>query len=262
MPFSVGAALVYSAQGQSYQAGADARYAVAARHSRYVRVLRKAIPAMVALALLVIAGMSIFNPFRILAKLPLDIGSLVVSGTKITMDSPHLAGFTPDQRPYELWAKTATQDVTNPSHVELHQLRAQVQMEDKSDLAINARTGLFDTKTQVLDMREDIFLRSSTGYEARLTQAIVDMSNGTVTSEEPVAVKLLNGTLDAQKLRITENGELVRFEGGVSMILTLDDAAKNTGGDPAKGASASEADVGAAPAALASPVVTRDVDAR
>lgn len=224
---SLGAALVYSVQGQSYQAGADARYAIAARHSRRVRILRKAIPVVVIVALLVIGLLSIFNPFRILAKLPLDMGDLVVSGTRITMDSPHLSGFTPDQRPYELWAKTATQDVTNPTKVELHELRAKVQMEDRSGLTMDARAGLFDTKTQLLDLRENIFLQSSTGYEARLTRALVDMANGTVVSDRPVAVKLLNGTLDAQRLEITETGDLVRFDGGVSMILIMDDAARD-----------------------------------
>ena len=59
------------------------------------------------------------------------------------------------------------------------------------------------TKTQLLDLHKDIFLQSSTGYEARLTQALVDIGKGTVTSEEPVDVKLLNGTLTADRLRIT-----------------------------------------------------------
>lgn len=213
---------MYSVQGQNYQASADARYAIAARHSRHVRLLRKAVPALVAASLLVIALASIFNPFRILAKLPLDMGNLAVSGTKITMDSPHLAGFTPDQRPYELWARTATQDVTDPTSVELQDMRAKVQMEDKSGLTLDAKTGLFDTKAQTLVMSQNILLQSTTGYEARLTQAVVDMAGGTVASDEPVAVKLLNGTLNAQRLRITENGALVRFDQGVTMILVMD----------------------------------------
>ena len=71
-------------------------------------------------------------------------------------------------------------------------------MEDKTGITMDARSGLFDTKTQMLDLKDKIFLQSSTGYEARLTQAAVDMGAGTVSSDEPVAVKLLNGTLDAQ----------------------------------------------------------------
>jgi lipopolysaccharide export system protein LptC len=198
----------------------DVRFAIAARHSRMVRVLRVAVPAAVILAMATIIFVSIFNPFRILLpKLPVDIGNLVVSGTKVTMESPHLSGYSTDQRPYELWAKTATQDLTDPDHVDLRSLRAKVLMEDQTTVTMDARNGLFDSKQQLLDLHKDIFLQSSTGYEARLTQAFVDIGKGTVTSEEHVDVKLLNGTLTADKLRITGGGEVVRFEGNVVMNL-------------------------------------------
>jgi lipopolysaccharide export system protein LptC len=171
-----------------------------------------------------IVVVSVFNPFRIngLVKLPVDISNLVVSGTKITMETPHLAGFSTDQRPYEVWAKAAIQDLTDPDHVELRTLRAKVQMEDKSTVTLDARTGFFDSKQQMLDLRKDIFLQSSTGYEARLSQAYVDINKGTVTSDEHVDVKLLNGTLTADKLRIINSGEIVRFEGNVVMNLVME----------------------------------------
>jgi lipopolysaccharide export system protein LptC len=217
---------VNSVQNPAYLAGLEARFAAAARHSRMVRILRVAVPAAVALAMAGIVGVSIFNPFRmLLPKLPVDMGNLVVSGSKITMESPHLAGFSTDQRPYELWAKAAVQDLTDPDHVELKTLRAKVQMEDRSTVTMDARTGLFDSKQQLLDLRKDIFLQSSTGYEANLSQAYVDINKGTVTSDEHVDVKLLNGTLTADKLRIFNSGEVVRFEGNVVMNLIMDNPA-------------------------------------
>jgi lipopolysaccharide export system protein LptC len=202
----------------------EARFAAAARHSRLVRILRVAVPAAVALAMAAIVAVSVFNPFRMVLgpKLPVDIGNLVVSGTKITMETPHLAGFSTDQRPYEMWAKAATQDLTDPDHVELSQLRAKVAMEDKSTVTMDARTGYYDSKSQMLDLRKDIFLQSSTGYEAKLTQAYVDINKGSVTSDEHVDVKLLNGTLTADRLRIINSGEVVRFEGNVVMNLVME----------------------------------------
>jgi lipopolysaccharide export system protein LptC len=215
---------VTSAQNPTYDPGLEVRFAAAARHSRMVRMLRVAVPAAVLLALAGVLGISLFNPFRItgLAKLPVDMSNLVVSGTKITMETPHLAGFSTDQRPYELWAKAAVQDLTDPDHVELKTLRAKVMMEDKSSVTMDARTGYFDSKQQLLDLRKDIFLQSSTGYEARLSQAYVDINKGTVTSDEHVDVKLLNGTLTADKLRIVNSGEIVRFEGNVVMNLIME----------------------------------------
>src|SRR6476469_4158613 len=201
----------------------EVRFAKAARHSRMVRMLRVAVPAAVVLAMAGIVAASIFNPFRmLLPKIPVDMDNVVVSGTKITMESPHLAGFSTDQRPYELWAKAAIQDLTDPDHVELTTLRAKVMMEDKSTVTMDANTGYFDSKQQLLDLRKDIFLQSSTGYEAKLTQAYVDINKGSVTSDEPVDVKLLNGTLTADKLRIVNSGEVVRFEGNVVMNLIME----------------------------------------
>jgi lipopolysaccharide export system protein LptC len=213
----------------------EARFASAARHSRMVRILRIAVPAAVALAMASIVAVSIFNPFRILLpKIPVDMSNLVVSGTKITMESPHMAGYSTDLRPYELWAKAAIQDLTDPDHMELKTLRAKVMMEDKSTVTMDARTGYYDSKSQMLDLRKDIFLQSSTGYEARMSQAYVDINKGTVISDEHVDVKLLNGTLTADKLRIFNSGEVVRFEGNVVMNLDKlgDDAAPAPAPEP------------------------------
>src|SRR5260221_5886157 len=163
----------------------EARFAVAARHSRMVRILRVAVPAAVVLSMASIVAVSVFNPFRILLpNIPVEMGNLVVSGTKITMESPHLAGFSTDQRPYEMWAKAAIQDLTDPDHVELKTLRAKMIMEDKSTVTMDARTGYYDSKQQMLDLRKDIFLQTSTAYEARMTQAYVDINKGTVTTDE------------------------------------------------------------------------------
>ena len=217
---------MYSVQTPIYQAGMraglEARFARAARHSRMVRALRIAVPAVVGLVMAALISIAVFNPFHALAKLPLDMDNLVVSGTKITMESPHLSGFTPDKRPYEMRATTATQDITDPDHVELHSLRAKVLLEDRTTVTLDSRTGLFDTKTQVLDLHKDILMQSSTGYEARLTHALVDMGRGTVTSDQPVDVKLLNGTLTADIMKVTEQGDVVRFENNVVMHLVMD----------------------------------------
>jgi lipopolysaccharide export system protein LptC len=219
---------VTSVQNPAYQASLEARFAIAARHSRMVRVLRIAVPAAVGLAMATVVGISVFNPFH--ADFPkFDLSNLVVSGTKITMESPHLSGYSgEDRRPYELWAKTATQDVTDPDHVELNTLRAKVLNEDQSTVTLDARTGFLDNKQQTLDLHKDIHLVTSSGYEAWLNHAFVDMGKGTVDSEEHVDVKLTNGTLSADHLHISDGGGVVRFEGNVVMHLDHLDADNST----------------------------------
>jgi lipopolysaccharide export system protein LptC len=209
---------VHSVRDPVYLAALELRFAAAARHSKLVRILRKAMPAAIAVSLLMIAGISVFNPFRMLANLPIDIGNVVVSGTKITMQSPHMTGFTPDRRPYEVNARTALQDVTNPNLIELDTLKAKVEMEDKSIVFMDARRGNFRNREQLLDLYEDVLLKS-TAYEARLSEATVDMGKGSIVSDKPVNVRMTEGTLDAQKLEITGKGDLMVFYGGVTMHL-------------------------------------------
>jgi len=207
-----------SLQNPAFQAGIEARFAIAARHSRMVRVLRVAVPAAVIVAMAMIILVSIFNPFRmLLPQLPIEMGNLVVSGTKITMESPHMAGYSTDRRPYEVWAKTAVQDLTDPDHVDLRTLRGKVLMEDQSTVTLEAVDGRMDTKQQLLDLHKDIYLQTTNGYEAWLSQAFVDMGKGTVTSDEHVDVKWADGKLSADTMKVSGGGEVVRFDGHVVM---------------------------------------------
>ena len=197
----------------------------ARRHSRAVRILRVAIPLAVVLGFTGIFLITYFNPLRMLAKLPIDVGNLVVSGTKITMEHPRLSGFTGDARGYELSADAAKQDLTKPDLIELRNIRAKVQMQDKSTVEVSATNGIYDSKGETLKLDQNIVLSSSTGYRGRLSEAMIDIRKGNVVSERPVEVELLQGTLNANRLEIADSGDLVRFGGGVNMTLMLGDAA-------------------------------------
>jgi lipopolysaccharide export system protein LptC len=73
----------------------------------------------------------------------------------------------------------------------------------------------------MLKLESNILLSSSTGYEGRLSEASVDIRNGNVVSNQPVELKMLQGTLNANRLEIKDSGDLVRFLGGVSMKMML-----------------------------------------
>jgi lipopolysaccharide export system protein LptC len=203
------------------RADADRAFRAARRHSRLVRVLRIAVPACVAMTLVITILITYFNPLRMLARLPINIDNLVVSGTTVTMEQPRLSGFTHDARAYELTADTAAQDMTKPDIVELRNIRAKVQMQDNSSMEMTAVTGIYDAKGETLKLDRNISLNSSTGYQGHLSEALVDIRRGNVVSEHPVEVKLLQGTLNANRLAIVDSGDVIRFHGGVVMDITL-----------------------------------------
>jgi lipopolysaccharide export system protein LptC len=185
-----------------------------------------AIPAGIAVAAVVVVGAMFFNPFRLIAAFPIDPGKVSLSGTKIVMELPRLHGFTNDARPYELTARAAAQDLTKPELLELKDITARVRLLSGQHVDLSSINGLYDTKTEILKLKDNIVLVSSDGYEAHLSEATVNVSTGYILSESPVQVKLLNGWLDANRLEVLENGDLVRFGGGIE--LTLNPEAQKT----------------------------------
>ncbi len=216
--------MAYSSETHGFiNAGRDSdrAYRFASRHSRLVRLLRILIPVAVVLGLLGVALASFLNPLRFLSDFPIDLGKLVVSGTKITMEAPRLAGYTRDNRAYELSARAAAQDITKPDLVELRDIRAKLDMQDKSVMEMTAATGVYDAKSEMLTLGQNIVLSSSTGYQGRLSEAVIDIRKGNIVSEKPVEVKMLQGTLNANRLEVIDAGDVVRFEGGVVMNMML-----------------------------------------
>lgn len=193
-------------------------YRTALRHSRHVRWLRIGVPVGIAAVLLTVVGINYMPPIGGF-RLPGDLGKLVIHGTKITMEQPRLTGFTVDSRAYEFSADAAAQDITKPDLVELNKLHAKMEMQDKSSVEMSAKSGVYDSKSEILKLKDNIVLISSTGYEGHLSEAVVDVRKGNVVSDRPVAVKMLQGFLNANRLDIAENGSVVRFGGGVSMTL-------------------------------------------
>lgn len=198
----------------------------AARHSRLVRILRVALPIGIVATFAVIVVAAYVKPFQALANLPaVDPGKLVVAGTKITMEAPRIAGYTNDNRPYTVTAEAMSQDLTKPGVLELTDIHAEILMQDNGKVNITAVTGVYDSKADLLKLREKIHLTSSSGYEAWLTEALVEVKKGTIVSDKPVQVKVTGGTVNANRLEVSENGALVSFQQGVETYLSMERSA-------------------------------------
>jgi lipopolysaccharide export system protein LptC len=176
------------------------------------------VPTALAGALLSIVIVN-YMPTTVAGQRMPGLGKLVIKGTKVTMQQPRLTGFTPDSRPYEFSAKSAEQDITKPDLMDLHLIAAKIEMEDKSMVNLTSNAGSYDMKSEMLKLAENVHIVSSTGYEARLREATIDVRKGHVLSENPVWVKLTNGVINAKQLEIRDNGDVIRFGGGVTMIV-------------------------------------------
>jgi lipopolysaccharide export system protein LptC len=197
----------------------DRAFRRAVRHSRHVRMLRIAVPAATILALIGgIALPALFAPLRALSQLPVDLGSVVVSGSKIMMQQPRIAGFTRENRRYDLTAQAAGQDLTKPDLVELRGIHATLEQED-GPLEATARDGLYNSKSELLTLSNDIKVNSASGLQAMLSEAVLDTRAGKITSEKPVVIQTPTVNVNANRMEVSDNGEVMRFEQGVVVLL-------------------------------------------
>jgi len=194
--------------------GRGGAFAKAQRHSLRVRLLKFVIPAgaLVAGALLVAATM--FKPFGDIAGL--SLGTVSLSGTKIAMENPRLTGFRKDNRPYEVTAKAAFQDVRKPGLIELKDVNARLATDAAGTSAtLVSASALFDTTKELLDLAQDIRITTSRGEEVLLRSASVDIKGGTVVSREPVKITTQNGTIEAEGVQVSDSGRTISFQGRV-----------------------------------------------
>jgi lipopolysaccharide export system protein LptC len=145
---------------------------------------------------------------------------VVVSGTKIMMQQPRIAGFTRDNRRYDLTAQAAGQDVTKPHIVELQGIHATMEMQDDAVFNMTALTGLYDSKTELLKLSNNVVVTSTNGNEAQLAEALLDIRAGKIVSEKPVFVKTSTLSINANRMEVLDSGDVMRFEQGVTVVLS------------------------------------------
>jgi lipopolysaccharide export system protein LptC len=204
--------------------GAALRYQEAVRHSSRVRFLRRAIPIGAVLTVAAIGFVAIVEPFRTLPA-GLSVGPLSMNGTKVTMEMPRLTGFKKDNRPYEVTARWAAQDIKTPTIIELREINARIALQERGMATVQALAGVYNTNSETILLKDDVRVKTDGGYDAKLKSATVEFKAGTVVSREPVTVEFSGGTIDADGLEMVDNGARVLFQGRVRTVMKMDGAA-------------------------------------
>ena len=153
----------------------------------------------------------------------------VISGTKIVMRQPRLTGYTKDERPYTVTARTAAKDLANPDVLEMEDVRTTIVMPDGRNVELTATEGFYDSKAETVRLLKGVVV-SSPEFEITLKDAVANVRGGTVASDNPVEIQMLQGTLKANRIEVAESGAIIRFEGGVTLVIDRDDTTKSATG--------------------------------
>jgi lipopolysaccharide export system protein LptC len=75
-------------------------------------------------------------------------------------------------------------------------------------------------------------MKSTSGFEVYLSEAVVDIHSSNVVSEKPVEVRMQQGVINANRMEVVDSGEVIRFGGGVTMVTTAGGQAMRLSGKP------------------------------
>jgi lipopolysaccharide export system protein LptC len=199
----------------------EAAYGDAVRHSRLVGLLRRFIPVFLG-GIVVLTGLWLwFDPLKAVGELPVTVGKLSITGSKLKMEAPKLTGFSKDGNPYSVTAESALQDLKQPGIIELSKIIGHFNSGNR-DTILNAKSGVYDAKAERMHIFDGIDFRTNDGQGGRLSDAVVETKKGHLVSEQPADLYFKDGTLRSDRVEVFDHGKVIVFEGDVRMMLHPD----------------------------------------
>jgi lipopolysaccharide export system protein LptC len=227
-------------------------FQTAERHSRLVRRLRYILPALAIAGVVVFWGTARFIPGD-LASL-IKVSGIDTTNNSVVMQKPHISGFEGTRRAYDVMATTAVQSLDDPKVVTFNGILAHFGLEDGSAATVTATSGVYNGKSNALTLRQGIVATTTSGYTAKLTNAVVDLGGGGLATKSPVELRTAQGTLKANTMTVTDRGKRVLFTNGVSVTyLPKGDLVPPLGGAAANNGAPDNAGTTAGGAATANP---------
>lgn len=169
---------------------------------------------------------AVYNPFS--TKIgALSFSDVSLDGTKIAMARPKLAGFRSDGQAYTLTAERALQDVKQPTLVELQKLTGEIGATGGDPTRLSADSGVYDSTAERMKLRNNVRIASGK-FEVRLQSADIDFKTGVYQSDEPVQVRVGEGTtITGDRATAQHNGQEFVFEGHVRTMIVPPPAAES-----------------------------------
>jgi lipopolysaccharide export system protein LptC len=187
------------------------------RRSRVVRIMRKALPVIAVMALLVMVGRSAMLSY--LQSNSVSIAGAAIEDGRLVMQNPRMGGFNAQKRPYEMSAERAIQTIADTSFVDLENISAKLPVGNADWASVEAATGTMTKSDNTLRITSPTLVKTTDGMVARLKSAKLDMGRGDLTSDEAVEIDTDTMRVTADSMTITEGGEVMVFEKRVKVVM-------------------------------------------
>ena len=188
----------------------------ARRHSIFVKLLKIVLPISAAALVVFFAASSILSYVPVSGASVEKVG---LNDGKLVMNKPKLSGYDKKNRPYDVKAATAIQDLKKPGLIELKTIDANLPLDATSIARVNAESGTYDSTNEKMELRNNVTIKGARGMNISMQEALIDMKSGSMVSGKPVTVDSGETDISANSLRVEDNGKRVIFKDNVKMII-------------------------------------------
>ena len=187
-------------------------------YSRRVALLKRALPALGVLLLLLIAVWPQLAPIweRMRFAFPaIDLRE----ARELRMLNPRYTGTDRLGRPYVVTAAVGHQVPDRQDLMSLESARADVKSHSGADVVVTAETGVYQSQAQLLDLFGNVTLAHENGTRFVTQRARLDVAHNAAEGNDPIEGHGPSGDIKGQGFRIYDKGDTVIFTGRSETLL-------------------------------------------
>jgi lipopolysaccharide export system protein LptC len=134
---------------------------------------------------------------------------------QITVSRTTITSFDAGEMPYSINADTAVQDRNKPNFIWLTTVTGELKRQNGSKITMKSKQGLWDSTKRTLDLEGDVVFDQAGRFNGVMDKAQIAMKDKKVSSQSPVIVQMGSGTINANGMEITNDGNNILFLNGV-----------------------------------------------
>jgi lipopolysaccharide export system protein LptC len=188
------------------------------RYSRGVTLLKRVLPAVGAVLLLLVAAWPRLAP--LIESVRLAVSAIDLRGAReLTMVNPRYAGTDRLNRPYVVTAAVGRQVPNRGDLMSLEKPRAVMIVHSGARVVLTAATGIYQAQPQLLDLFDEVTLTHQNGTSFVTRRAHANLASSTAEGHDPIEGHGPSGDIWGLGFRVLDKGDTIVFTGHSHAIL-------------------------------------------
>jgi lipopolysaccharide export system protein LptC len=195
------------------------------RYSRSVVLLKRVLPAIGAILLLLVAIWPRLAP--LLESVRLAVSAIDLrEARELKMINPRYAGTDRLNRPYVVTAAVGRQVPNRSDLMSLEKPRAVMIVHSGASVTLTAATGIYQSQVQLLDLFDNVTLTHQNGTRFVTQRAHANLASSTAEGHDPIEGHGPSGDIWGQGFSVLDKGDTIIFTGRSHAILKSTKPAK------------------------------------